>query len=35
MDEMPEGTEAGTIEKINSVYRRLNFILDKQYYSDF
>ena len=35
MDEIPEETKADTIEKINSVYRRLNFILDKQYYSDF
>ena len=35
MDDLPEGTKTDTIEKINSIYRRLNFILDKQYYSDF
>ena len=35
MDELPDGTKNDTIEKINSIYRRLNFILDKQYYSDF
>ncbi len=35
MDELPEGCSADMIETINSIYRRLNFILDKQYYSDF
>ena len=35
MDELPEETKTATTEKINSIYRRLNFILDKQYYSDF
>ena len=35
MDELPDGTKTATTEKINSIYRRLNFILDKQYYSDF
>ncbi len=35
MDELPDSTDSGMIEKISSIYRRLNFILDKQYYTDF
>lgn len=34
MDEIPQESNLDKIDKINEIFRKLNFILDKQYYTD-
>jgi RNA helicase HrpA len=34
MDEIPQESNPDNIDKINKTFRKLNFILDKQYYTD-